>query len=233
MSRVLVIPDVHLKPWIFDIADRIDKNSYDTIVVLGDLVDDWGKGNALDVYRQTLDRAVEFGQKHSQSLWCYGNHDISYLWDAIESGYSIQARITVVEGITRLEHVLKNRYKFVHRVDNVLFSHAGVTEKFVFQFCGYHVKESDDVLAKINQMGKQELWRNSSPIWARPQTDFYRMFRDDFFYQVVGHTPVKEPFDAGNVLSLDLFSTYSNGTPYGNQKLYIVDTITHRYYEAE
>lgn len=62
VSRVLVIPDVHLKPWIFDMADRIDKNSYDTIVVLGDLVDDWGKGYVLDAYRQTLDRAVEFGR---------------------------------------------------------------------------------------------------------------------------------------------------------------------------
>jgi len=28
MSRVLVIPDVHLKPWIFDMADKIDKSSY-------------------------------------------------------------------------------------------------------------------------------------------------------------------------------------------------------------
>ena len=44
MSRVLVIPDVHLKPWIFDEAEKVDKNSYEDIVVLGDLVDDWGKG---------------------------------------------------------------------------------------------------------------------------------------------------------------------------------------------
>lgn len=65
MSRVLVIPDVHLKPWIFDMADRIDEGSYDDIVILGDLVDDWGKGNDLDAYRQTLDRAAEFGK----SMW--------------------------------------------------------------------------------------------------------------------------------------------------------------------
>ena len=55
MSRVLVIPDVHLKPWIFDGADRVDENSYDDIVILGDLVDDWGKGNDLDAYKETLD----------------------------------------------------------------------------------------------------------------------------------------------------------------------------------
>ena len=233
MSRVLVIPDVHLKPWIFDEADKVDKSSYEDIVVLGDLVDDWGKGNDLGAYEETLNRAAEFGKEHGESLWCYGNHDVSYLWDAMESGYSVQARLTVIDGITKLERILEDRYKFVHRIDNVLFSHAGVTETFVLHSCGYHVKEIDDILAKINRMGKQELWRDSSPIWARPQADFYRMFRDDLFYQVVGHTPVEEPLDACGVLTLDLFSTYSNGDPYGNQKLYIVDTLTRKFEEAK
>ncbi len=233
MSRVLVIPDVHLKPWIFDEADKVDKSSYEDIVVLGDLVDDWGKGNDLGAYEETLNRAAEFGKEHGESLWCYGNHDVSYLWDAMESGYSVQARLTAIEGITKLERILEDRYKFVHRIDNVLFSHAGVTETFVLHSCGYHVKEIDDILAKINRMGKQELWRDSSPIWARPQADFYRMFRDDLFYQVVGHTPVEEPLDACGVLTLDLFSTYSNGNPYGNQKLYIVDTMTRKFEEAK
>lgn len=233
MSRVLVIPDVHLKPWIFDEADKVDKSSYEDIVVLGDLVDDWGKGNDLGAYEETLNRAAEFGKEHGESLWCYGNHDVSYLWDAMESGYSVQARLTAVDGITKLERILEDRYKFVHRIDNVLFSHAGVTETFVLHSCGYHVKEIDDILAKINRMGKQELWRDSSPIWARPQADFYRMFRDDLFYQVVGHTPVEEPLDACGVLTLDLFSTYSNGNPYGNQKLYIVDTMTRKFEEAK
>ena len=233
MSRVLVIPDVHLKPWIFDEADKVDKSSYEDIVVLGDLVDDWEKGNDLGAYEETLNRAAEFGKEHGESLWCYGNHDVSYLWDAMESGYSVQARLTAIEGITKLERILEDRYKFVHRIDNVLFSHAGVTETFVLHSCGYHVKEIDDILAKINRMGKQELWRDSSPIWARPQADFYRMFRDDLFYQVVGHTPVEEPLDACGVLTLDLFSTYSNGDPYGNQKLYIVDTLTRKFVEAK
>ena len=180
-----------------------------------------------------MKRAAEFGKEHGESLWCYGNHDVSYLWDAMESGYSVQAMITVIEGITKLERILEDRYKFVHRIDNVLFSHAGVTETFVLHSCGYHVKEIEDILAKINRMGKQELWRDSSPIWARPQADFYRMFRDDLLYQVVGHTPVEEPLDACGVLTLDLFSTYSNGDPFGNQKLYIVDTLTREFEEAK
>ncbi len=233
MSRVLVIPDVHLKPWIFDKADKVDKSSYDDIVVLGDLVDDWGQGNNLELYRETLDRAAAFGTEHNESIWCYGNHDVSYLWDAMESGYSVVARETVIEGITKLERTLEDRYKFVHKIDDVLFSHAGLAETFVLHECGYHMKEIEDILAKVNRMGMQDLWRNSSPIWVRPQHAFIRMFRDDLFYQVVGHTPVEEPLDACGTLTLDLFSTYSDGTAYGNQKLYIVDTITRKFEEAK
>ena len=44
MSIVFVIPDVHLKPWMFEKASElIAKGSYDAIVMLGDLVDDWGQ----------------------------------------------------------------------------------------------------------------------------------------------------------------------------------------------
>jgi hypothetical protein len=228
-----VIPDVHLKPWIFDNADKVGRQSYDTIVVLGDLVDDWEQGNNLELYKKTLDRAALFGLEHPNSLWCYGNHDVSYLWDQMESGYSIVARETVIDGITKLERTVGERYKFVHKIDDVLFSHAGLSERFVLHECGYHMKEIEDILSKVNRMGMRDLWRNSSPIWVRPQHSFIRMFRDDLFYQVVGHTPVEEPLEACGVLTLDLFSTYPDGTAYGNQKLYIVDTITRKYKEAK
>ena len=39
----MVIPDIHLKPWIFDRAEEIfAKAACDTVVCVGDLVDDWG-----------------------------------------------------------------------------------------------------------------------------------------------------------------------------------------------
>ena len=62
MSRVLVIPDIHLKAWIFDEAEKIKKSEYDSIVVLGDLVDDWGKGNDIQAYEATFVRAERFAK---------------------------------------------------------------------------------------------------------------------------------------------------------------------------
>ena len=68
MSRVLVIPDVHLKTQMFDLAESVDKGKYDNIVCLGDYVDDWGKGNDKELYEKTLDRVAEFAAKHKEAF---------------------------------------------------------------------------------------------------------------------------------------------------------------------
>ena len=84
MSKVFVIPDVHLKPWMFERASElIAKGSCDAIVMLGDLVDDWYQEKNIDLYNETFDAAIAFTSKHPDTFWCYGNHDVSYLWEAM------------------------------------------------------------------------------------------------------------------------------------------------------
>ena len=231
--KVLAIPDIHLKPWIFDRSEQIDRSTYDFAIILGDLVDDWGKGNDLKLYEETLDRAAKFATDHPDSLWCYGNHDVSYLWDYMESGYSLEARVAVIDGISKLEQILGDRYRFIHKVDNTLFSHAGLTESFAIRASNYVISDIDDLLARINQLGSAALWRDDSPLWARPQSEHCRMFKSYEYYQVVGHTPVEKPLEEGGILSLDLFSTYRNGSPFGNETLYIIDCCEKKYYEAK
>ena len=224
--KVLVIPDVHLKPWMFDEAEKVDTEKYDKKVCLGDLVDDWGKGNDLDAYRETLDRAVEFGKEHDRSLWCYGNHDVSYLWEARESGYSEYARPVVLEGISRLEKLITvGNIAFIHRIDNVLFSHAGLTEAFVSHFLPNFSGDIDEMLEKINSFRREEMWCDVSPIWARPQDGWIKMYPSGYL-QVVGHTPVNKTDYFGELLTVDNFSTYRNGDTIGDQRFIWVDTIT-------
>lgn len=56
MSKVFVIPDVHLKPWMFDKAEELlSRSEYDKIVCLGDLVDDWDQEKNLGLYSETFD----------------------------------------------------------------------------------------------------------------------------------------------------------------------------------
>ena len=152
--ELIVIPDCHLKPAMFrQASDLMEKHGIPRAVCLMDIADDWDKGTDLGLYCDTYDAAISFSREHPDTLWCYGNHDVSYLWDAMESGYSVMARETVIEGITKLERVVEDRYNFVHRIDNVLFSHAGLTETFVLHSCGYHVKEIEDILPRMTCSG--------------------------------------------------------------------------------
>ena len=106
--KVLVIPDVHLKPWIFDQAFEIMENTdCELVVCLGDLVDDWRHGSDTGLYEETLDKAIAFAKRYPDSLWCYGNHDLAYLWDQYDHpGYSEEAAGTVVSMFDRLQDTL-------------------------------------------------------------------------------------------------------------------------------
>ena len=64
--KVLVIPDIHLKPWIFD-------------------------------------RAIAYAMDYPDTLWCYGNHDVSYPWGRLETGYSPYAERSVISRLEELE----------------------------------------------------------------------------------------------------------------------------------
>ena len=73
--RVLVIPDVHLKPWMFRRASELMKETEsDRAVCLMDIADDWQQQFNLDLYIQTYDAAIDFAKEYPVTLWCYGNH---------------------------------------------------------------------------------------------------------------------------------------------------------------
>jgi len=92
--KVLVIPDVHLKPWMFNRAFEIMKSgAAEKAVCLMDIPDDWGQEYNLGLYEETFDAAIRFQKAFSDTLWCYGNHDLSYEWLQYESGFSSIARI--------------------------------------------------------------------------------------------------------------------------------------------
>ena len=109
MSKVFVVPDVHLKPWMFEEASNLIKSvRCDRIVLLGDLVDDWFCEKEYDLYAETLRKAKIFIREHN-ALLCWGNHDLSYKWEALESGYSPSARSVVLKGLYELEEAVRKR----------------------------------------------------------------------------------------------------------------------------
>lgn len=84
------------------------------------------------LYEQTYDAAIDFAKEFPETAWCYGNHDLSYLWHRLESGYSSMAAYTVQRKLLDLRDALpeNNPIRYVQKIDNVLFSHGGVLDYF-------------------------------------------------------------------------------------------------------
>ena len=231
--KVLVIPDVHLKPWIFHRASELMKDkTADLAVCLMDIADDWRQQFNLDLYIQTYNAAVRFAVDFSETLWCYGNHDVCYLWNQRETGYSKIAPWTVCEKLRILRESLpdEKQLAFIHRIDNVLFSHGGLAEAFVRRYVPSEQHDDvDAVVSMINGFGLGEMWENLSPVWYRPQYHSGRMYKSRELLQVVGHTPVEQIVKSGSLISCDVFSTYRDGTPIGTQEFPVIDTVTWDY----
>lgn len=197
--KVLVIPDIHLKPWIFD-------------------------------------RAIAFAKAYSDTLWCFGNHDVSYPWGRLESGYSPYAERTVISKLEELKDALQNplQLTFMHRIDNVLFSHGGLTTDFV-RWLDEELLEADidEVIEAVNNAPENELWDDESPLWMRPQYEECDVFRNDCYKQVVGHTPVEYIYERNGIISTDVFSTYRDGCQIGESAMIVIDTETGSYKKIE
>ncbi|MBQ8947372.1 MAG: metallophosphoesterase [Lachnospiraceae bacterium] len=235
--KVIVIPDIHLKPWIFDRADEIMKKEMaDRAVCLMDIADDWGMELHIKRYEESYDRAIAFAKAHPNTLWCYGNHDVSYVWGKLETGYSAYAEATVRSKLKELEKTLPGpaQIAFVHRIEKVIFSHGGITTDFVRWIDGSQSIDLmecgiEDVITAINAVSVEYLWNDISPLWTRPQYGSLEIFRNDEFMQVVGHTPVERVFEKDGVISTDVFSTYRDGRQIGESCMIVIDTETGDY----
>ena len=231
--KILVIPDVHLKPWMFEGAsDILTSGTAERAVCLMDIPDDWGQEGNLALYEETFDAAIQFQKKFPDTLWCYGNHDLSYEWLEYEGGFSAAAIPVVSEKLSALKRELPDRRQlaYIHRIDDVLFMHGGLTQAFVDKYAAdIDNDDTDAVIERINMLGRSEMWSSTTPIWYRPQFYNEKMYREDDILQVVGHTPTEDIERIGNVLSCDLFSTYQSGYAIGTQEYLLIDTGTWEY----
>lgn len=166
--KVLVIPDIHLKPWIFiRAAELMRKGAADRAVCLMDIADDWNLEMNLLLYELSYDTAITFAREFPDTLWCLGNHDLCYLWNMRESGYSIAAAPVVISKLEELRRALpeENRMAYVHCIDNVLFCHGGINDDFVRK----NVRSRDynntwKAVEAVNALGCREMWQDFSPI---------------------------------------------------------------------
>lgn len=207
--KILVIPDVHLKPWMFDKAEELmDKYHLDNVVFIGDLVDDWNQDCNIFLYKETIERAIQFKKDHPDSKFCYGNHEVGYMLGGICSGNSELYYSDILSMINRYERIVEPQMAF--KIDNVIFSHGGLTVNYDYD--------------KLDELKLSTAYKdNNSPLWARP--DPWVKYNKEYT-QVAGHTPVEHITKLDNVYLVDSFGFASDGTQYGDQTFMSIDTIT-------
>lgn len=235
--KVLVIPDIHLKPKMLIEANQIMKTgNADMAIFLGDIADDWGCAHCVDLYKTVYDGVISFKEKYPNTKFCYGNHDLAYWLSLPCSGTDICHLGVIANMVGQLQFAYGKDAAVIHRIDNVLFSHAGLTANYLRQFFSREIEmgiSDDDLIERINYLDDKDkrLWNDNSPIWARPQhqekmskLSRLHLWKPKTYLQVVGHTPLKSPEQEQNLLSCDTFSTYSDGSQYGLREWVIVDT---------
>ena len=235
MSKIFVIPDVHLKPWILEEARKLINEDYDEVVMLGDVLDDWGKEFHNKLYKTTLQELfyfIEYCKPHYNVdiIFCYGNHELSYLWSRLESGFSATLYPYLVDRLLHLRDLLGKNLLYVYKKDNVIFSHAGITKEFVEEILSYttnndiNIEDVDTIIAEIKENAYVgTMWNELSPIWTRPIYDNTKTINENYL-QVVGHTPMEDITYKDGFLYTDVFSTHSDGTSLGSERFICVDT---------
>ena len=138
--------------------------------------------------------------------------------------------------LEELENRLKSpvQINIMHRIDNVLFSHGGLTADFL-RWLNKDLLDADieEVIATVNDAPHDYLWNDKSPLWFRPQYETREIFRADIYKQVVGHTPVERIFEKDGIISTDVFSTYRDGRQIGESAMIVIDSETGKYEKIE
>lgn len=250
MSKILIIPDIHHHKQLLKIWDRYEKQ-VDYVVLLGDFFDDF----EIDTYdMQAYTDMYEAIKKrmNKKVKICAGNHEISYTWNRPVTGNNELYR----DAIKCFSSTLYTESAPIVKIDNCIFSHAGITNTWIEQFYNkanlsdldvFFSKIKDDFWFSRNKI--DIFWNDESPLWSRPnfkpfyqdEPDMYsgnQYFKFENCWQFCGHTPTKEIIrdQDQRIVFLDVFSALhlqfdhklKKYVPdeFGCQKTIIVDSET-------
>lgn len=218
MSKVLVIPDSHLKIDVIEHGLELAK-AYraDHIVMLGDYFDDWDATD--DQYHQMIDYLKKLLVSNPNVIPLLGNHELSYM------GYPCAGHNhRVAEELGRWL-IKDRRFYFGVGIDSIFYSHAGVCNEwlrnnkvvteneFRYTLCrgkgAVFLEEKMSKISSIDVFAQASPSRGGSssspsPLWS----DIEDLMNDQLNYtrQVVGHTPVTEIQCLGKCWFTDVFS---------------------------
>jgi len=183
--NIIVVSDVHGSEFWKSAARMVD--TVDKVVFLGDYFDTW-----VNEWPQQMDNArgiVQLKKDYPGKIdLCWGNHDISYLLHDHCSGYQMEHDEEIIDFFKEN----KEFFKVVYMYDKWLFSHAGVSKRWMEEA---GLKSIKSINKLFTEKGNWFRWRgpdvygdnpNEGPLWIRPSSLIENAIKG--YKQVVGHT---------------------------------------------
>lgn len=238
-KKTLVAGDLHCKmslvlPQITNVATA---HCCDSVVLMGDLCDDWGvEGSAMVRQLQfAVDWKAKLGALGLDVAVLIGNHDSAYLgmrrYYFTKNDVADDARVLLTEGLDIRPAISLNTF---------LLTHAGLTAEWASANAIPSERSAAQVAESLNRLfddsGRMHRlsscgpWRGGhdipGPLWA----DRRELLADPYpgISQIVGHSPVETAFnseteDGEAIWFVDTMSLRSNGLPLGDATALIVD----------
>lgn len=238
MRKRIVLGDMH--GHIDSFKRIIAKEVPDDIIMLGDYVDACSLGhkqikkNVLELF-DILDNYYDNEDHHN--ICIVGNHDFHYMlgaWDEHYSGWNATTNFWARTVLNERLRLGKMQWCYIDEKNRTIYSHAGVTMKWLKETCNNDWQPGGIDIADINTLNMQYFrfddshgydpygdtpW--NSPIWVRPMSLVESMYKGSdgiTWTQVVGHTHMQRPLTPDNFLAQGL-----------DRPLWIIDTLPDYY----
>lgn len=206
---LLIIPDVHGRPFWKYAIDNIDK--YEKVIFLGDYLDPY-PDEKISFEESVLNFKEILDFKHSnfdKVELLLGNHDMHY----VDTGFMDCSRLNYPRR-SEMNNLYSDNYKafkLLYIYDGCLFSHAGVYDEWLkehnltigkLQWDGF-LDERQPALEAVGRFrGGWSLV--GSCIWADIRESLRSTINKDY-YQVFGHTQLLEiPYVTNHMACLDV-----------------------------
>lgn len=212
--KIALIPDIHGRnKWIKLYESVISESEVDKIVFLGDYCDSFYESDD-DIYNN-LKNIITFKRNNpDEVVLLLGNHDVQYLYDRYHcSGYRLSMQKSLQDLFTHNKDLFTNAWAY----NNILFTHAGVTEEWL-EYAGLETLDEKAIEYIINNEDRDKVYSVGSsangrsisgPMWARP-SDYIKDKKDPKYIQIVGHTEIEGGMQFNNYFILDTLPTLTS-----------------------
>lgn len=210
--KTAIIGDIHGRS-VWKLIVEIEKP--DRVIFIGDYFDSYDIPGIDQIHN--FKKIIEYKEKNEcETILLIGNHDYHYFPEIGNTGTS-GYQTTLAPSITQVIDENRHHLKMAYQMDEFLFTHAGVSSKFMDSVFGDEFGwKIENIAMDLNEMFKYKPKtfefgmainihkmsymdptgdnEEQSPIWIRPRS-LMRANRDTLreqVVQVVGHTQVRE-----------------------------------------